>query len=56
MKLTDEEKEICKKYSSRNERGFVHCHECPLAVDTFYSLCKSNLTKRKWKEYRGDAD
>lgn len=56
MKLTDEEKEICKKYGRRDEEGFVHCHECPLAFDIRYYLCKSNLTKNEWKEYRGDIN
>lgn len=54
MKLTAEEKGICKKYSRRDKGGFVHCRECPLAVDIRYSLCKENLTKKEWKEYRNE--
>lgn len=32
MKLTENEKAICKKYSARDEKGLVHCNECPLSV------------------------
>ena len=32
MKLTENEKAICKKYSARDEEGLVHCNECPLSV------------------------
>ena len=32
MKLTKNEKTICKKYSSRDEEGLVHCNKCPLLV------------------------
>lgn len=52
MKLTQEEREICKKYSARDENGLVHCYECPLAVDTRYALCKANLKKKEWEEYQ----
>ena len=39
MRLTKEEKEICKEYSKRDDKGFVHCHECPLAIDKKSALC-----------------
>ncbi len=39
MKLTDEEKAICERYSTRDERGLVHCHECPLVVESTVSSC-----------------
>lgn len=32
MKLTDEEKAICERYGTRDEKGLVHCTECPLVV------------------------
>ena len=32
MKLTENEKRICKKYSAYDETGHVHCYECPLAI------------------------
>ena len=48
MRLTKEEKEICKEYSKRDEKGFVHCNECPLAVDERYALCKKTITKQEW--------
>lgn len=54
MKLTTKEMEICKKYSMRDKEGYVHCRECPLAVDVRYSLCKANITKKEWKEYWSD--
>lgn len=48
MKLTKEEKEICKEYSKRDEKGFVHCIECPLTIDKRYALCKKTITKQEW--------
>lgn len=48
MRLTAEEKEICKEYSKRDEKGFVHCHDCPLAIDKKYALCKRTITKQEW--------
>lgn len=56
MKLTKKEKKICNKYRKRDKEGFVHCRECPFAVDIPYSLCKANLTKKGWKEYKGDIN
>ena len=32
MLLTGEEVEICKKYSAKDEKGLVHCNECPLVL------------------------
>ena len=32
MKLTEKEKEICERYSARDETGHVHCNECPLNI------------------------
>lgn len=30
MKLTPDEQKICKKYSTPDDTGHVHCYECPL--------------------------
>lgn len=53
MRLTKEEKEICKKYSAYDETGHVHCHECPLIAEpgTYYAACKRNLTAQEWHEW-----
>ena len=48
MRLTAEEKEICKEYSKRDESGHVRCHECPMAIDKRYALCKRTITKQEW--------
>jgi hypothetical protein len=48
MRLTKEEKEICKEYSARDKDGFVHCRECPLAIDKRSALCKRTITKQEW--------
>ena len=50
MRLTKEEKEICKSYSARDKDGFVHCNECPLAIDKRSALCKRTITKQEWDE------
>ena len=49
MKLTEEEKAICKKYSARDEHGYVHCHDCPLVIDRCDALCKATCTKKEWE-------
>ena len=46
MKLTENEKAICKKYSARDEEGLVHCNECPLFIDnpeTWNWTCYANI-------------
>jgi len=30
MLTNERERKICKKYSARDDRGFVHCSKCPL--------------------------
>ena len=32
MILVGEDAEICKKYSAKDEKGLVHCNECPLVL------------------------
>lgn len=51
MKLTEEQQKICDKYSARDEEGFVHCHECPLAINHTYHLCLKVATRHDLKEY-----
>lgn len=34
MELTDKEKDICRKYSTRDKHGYVHCMNCPLRLST----------------------
>lgn len=46
MKLTAKEKEICKKYSRRDDSGFVNCFECPLVLDHKYHECYANVDGR----------
>ena len=50
MKLTEEEKEICKRYSERDEKGKVHCSECPLVLHRRDCICKANISKKEWEE------
>ena len=50
MRLTDEEKEICKKYSKRDENNKVHCYECPLVLNLRFCICKANISKKDWDE------
>lgn len=51
MKLTPEEKEICKEYGKRGADGKVRCSKCPLALDRRLCICKKNVTKAEYKEY-----
>ena len=51
MRLTKEEKEICKKYSTYDDTGHVHCHECPLCADKRYAMCKYNMTAEEWRDH-----
>ena len=51
VRLTKEEKEICKKYSAYDDTGHVHCNECPLCAYPGYAECKFNMTAAEWKEF-----
>ena len=51
MRLTKEEKEICKQFGQRDEKGYVHCRDCPLAIDLRYALCKANCHADEWHEH-----
>lgn len=48
MKLTPEEKDICRQYGKRDQEGRVHCFECPLALDTRYHVCKKTVSKKEY--------
>lgn len=41
---------ICKKYGKRDEKGLVHCNECPLSSE-YHCVCIKS--QRRWflKEY-----
>lgn len=47
MKLTEEEKLICKEYRKRDENNTVHCFECPLVISVRYCLCKANALENE---------
>lgn len=51
MRLTAEEKAICKEYGKRGEDGRVRCRECPLVIDRRDMVCKRNISKKNAKEY-----
>ena len=44
MLVTDEEREICKKYSKRSKGGYVNCDKCPLVRISQVAdcTCKAN--------------
>ena len=55
MALTERQKRICEKYSARDKDGLVHCKECPLAVDHYAFMCRSNSHyDRKRREWVAD--
>ena len=56
MRLTAEEKRICKKYRKQDKDGKVHCFECPLALDKNCCICLANVTAEEYREWRGDED
>lgn len=51
MKLTEAEREICRKYGAFDDNMKVHCSECPLAIDHKQFLCKGNCKPEEWEEY-----
>ena len=32
MLLIGDDIEICKKYSAKDDKGLIHCNECPLVL------------------------
>lgn len=57
MLTTEREKKICKKYTTRDGKGLVHCRECPLRKRSYKSdfMCKANSHyDRKTGEWEQD--
>ena len=52
MRLTTEEKEICKRSQKRRSNGLVGCPQCPLVLDRRLCLCKKNVTKKEYEELK----
>ena len=50
MRLTAEEKKICKEYSKRGADGLYRCNECPLVINKRFCICKKNISKKDYKE------
>lgn len=50
MRLTQEEKEICRKYSTQDQNGKYHCPECPLRLSDRFAVCKKIVTKKSLKK------
>lgn len=60
MKLNAKDQKICDKFSKRDEKGFVHCNECPLNKgnpQNYDFRCKANsFYDRHTKEWIYDND
>lgn len=59
--MTEKQKKICIRYSKRDEKGLVHCHECPLVVgspENYDFRCKANSHydrhRKEWVENEKD--
>ena len=52
MRLNAEEKEICKQYSKRKSDGLVGCPDCPLVINKRYCVCKRNVNKDEYEEWK----
>ena len=50
--LTEKQKKICEKYKARDEKGLVHCKECPLVIDLDGHSCRAFMhydrSKKEW--------
>lgn len=55
MKLTEDEKEICREYGARDDDGTVHCFECPLVIDRRQCVCKANCFPSEWAERKDNG-
>ena len=52
MLKSEKQMEICKKYSTRDLNGYVHCKDCPLVVGNQFAMCRANSHyDRKSKEW-----
>lgn len=57
MKLSARDQKICDKYSARDDKGLVHCCECPLrkGSSSYDFRCKANSHyDRKQHEWEYD--
>lgn len=46
MKLTEKEKQICKKYQKRGKNGLVNCYSCPLVISHAACECYATIDGR----------
>lgn len=51
MRLTKEEKKICKEYGGSGRKYPVRCHMCPLRLPWYLNTCKATATKAEWEDY-----
>ena len=59
MITNPKEQKICDEYSARDERGFVHCSECPLRrnIGMWNFQCKANSHyDRKLRDWLYDEE
>lgn len=55
--LTEKQKKICEKYSSKDERGHARCDRCPLMVSAYDLMCRGNAHyNKRTKEWEFDED
>lgn len=57
MRMTREEHAICEQYRARDEKGHVHCNECPLRIHPEWGYqsvgwCMATCTVQEWKEWK----
>ena len=45
MKLSREQRVVCKLYSSRDSNGLVHCSQCPMLLDKRDCVCLKNVSR-----------
>lgn len=56
MKLTADEKKICRMFGKRWEDGRVRCSACPLVISTKWCMCKKNSTEEEWAEHLAEME
>ena len=54
MITNEREQKICDKYRARDEKGFVHCNECPLNKGEDAKCKATSHYNRKTKEWEYD--
>ena len=55
MLTTEKQARICRKYRQRDERGLVHCGECPLRLG--HNACRATYHyDRRLHEWVEDED